>query len=218
VLRQAAQVEHLARGQHAVAVGARERRHERGGAGADQQRVELHLDVLVVNAREQGVGRRDNAVPGKHAHVHAVHALAHPAALVQRHGACAGQRPAQVDLGKAAREVDTLRLGLADLQHRVGRRQQRLRRDRVGHRAVAAQLVVLDQGDLGAEVGGGGCGGVPGWSATKDGKSHADHRRLSASAPQLPPSTSPRSGPSSRRCAPGAPTWTTLAARRCTSP
>ena len=166
MLGQVAQVEHLARGQHAVAVGTRERRHERRGAGAHQQRVELHLDVLVVNARAQGVGRCDNTMAGKHAHVHAVHALAHAAALVQRHGAGAGQRAAQVDLGEAAREVDALLLGLADLQHRVGRRQQRLRRDRVGHGAVAAQLVVLDQGDLGAEVRGGGGGGVPGRSAT----------------------------------------------------
>ena len=67
--------------------------------------------------------------------------------------------------GKPCDEVEPVLLGAGHLEHRVGRRQQRLRRDRVGHRAVPAELIVLDQRDLGAQVRGGRGGGVPGGSA-----------------------------------------------------
>src|SRR6476661_5748680 len=53
-------------------------------------------------------GRGVVTAPGQHAHVHAVHALPHAAALVECDGTGAGQRPAKVDLGESAGEVDAL--------------------------------------------------------------------------------------------------------------
>ena len=169
VLGQVAQVEHLARGQHAVAVGARERRHERERRRCTPaaRRTATSMSWSSTSTCAAVSADVTTTVAGQHADVHAIHALAHAAALVQRDGAGAGQRAAQVDLaGSRARSRRPSSSAWLIFEHRVGRRQQRLGRDRVGHGAVAAELVVLDQGDLGAEVGGGGCGGVPGRSAT----------------------------------------------------
>ena len=100
--------------QHPAGVRARERRHERRRAGADQQGVELRprgrWPSTVVDQR---VRAGDTAAAGQHPHVHAVHPLAHAAALVQRDGPRPGQRAAQVDLREALREVDPVVLGPA---------------------------------------------------------------------------------------------------------
>ena len=54
----------------------------------------------------------------------------------------------------------------SDVEHRIGGRQQGLGRNRVGHRAVAAELVVFDEGDVCTEVRCGYGGRVPGGSTT----------------------------------------------------
>ena len=134
--------------------------------------------VAAVHVCDQLVRAGDAAAAGQDAHVHAVHALAHAAALVQRDGPRPGERPAQVDRRVAVREVEAVLLGPRHLEHRVGGRQERLRRDRVGHRAVAAERHVLDERDVGAQVRGGRGRGVAGRSAAKDDEPHARHRRL----------------------------------------
>ena len=178
VLRQIAELENITRGQHPASVRPNERRHERRRSSAHQQGVERHLKLLPLDGRHQRVRPGDTAAAGQHLDVHAVHPLTHAAALVQRDGPRPGQRAAEVDLRETTSEVDPVVLGPLDLEHRVGRRQQRLRGDRVGHRAVAAELVLLDQGDVGAEVGGGRSGRIAGRSAAKNHKSHARDRRL----------------------------------------
>ena len=111
-------------------------------------------------------GPGDAALAGQHLDVHPIHPLAHTAALVQGDGTGAGQRTAQVDDRHPAHEVNPVLLGPRDVEHRVGRRQQRLARDRIGHRAVAAELLLLDQRDVGAEERGSCRSRVPGRSST----------------------------------------------------
>ena len=122
--------------------------------------------------RDERVRAGDAPTAREHAHVHAVHALAHAAALVQGDGPRPGERAAQVDRRVALHEVEPVLLGARHLEHRVGGREQRLRRDRVGHRAVPAERQLLDQRHLAAHVRGRRGGGVSGGSAAKDDELH----------------------------------------------
>ena len=131
------------------------------GAGTHQQRVELHLVVALVDLHGQRVGAR--------------HPAAAPAAPARscrpsahaRHGSGAGRPPAP---GPAC-AAGSPRAGRARSRARPRRRGPRssiasavvssvFGRDRVRHRAVAAKLILLDQRDVRAEVGGGDGGGV----------------------------------------------------------
>ena len=116
VLGQIAQLEHLTRGQHAAGVGMGELGDERRRAGAHEQRVELDLVVALVHLHGQRVGAGDPAATGQHPHVHAVHPLAHAAALVQRDRPRTGERAAQVHARQAVHEVEPVVDGAGDVR------------------------------------------------------------------------------------------------------
>ena len=125
-----------------------------------------------LGGRDQHAVALDRALAVDDRGLDQVEALAHAARLVLADEARVRLGAQQVDARAAVLEDEAARLGALDLGHRRGDLQQRLRRDAVGHRPVAAERHAVDDRDLGAERGGGRRGGVAGRAGSEDQEAH----------------------------------------------
>ena len=101
-----------------------------------------------------------------------VEALAYGSRLVRGKPAGVGDRAQQVDVGTPVLEADADALGVLDGRHHRRRVQQRLRRDRVGERAVAPETASLDHGHARADRRRSTRSGIPGRAAAEDHEAH----------------------------------------------
>ena len=172
LLGQVVQAEHVARVEHALVVDLGERRLPRRGAGADEQVVVLEPLRAALGRRDQHAVALDRALAVDDRGLDQVEPLAHAARLVLPDEAGMRLGAQQVDARAPVLEDDAARLGALDLGHRRGDLQQRLGRDAVRHRPVAAERHAVDDRDLGAERGGGRGGGVAGRAGSEDQEAH----------------------------------------------
>ena len=164
-------------------VDLRERRLPRRGAGAHEQMVVLDPLRAALGRRDQHAVALDGALAVDDRGLDQVEPLAHAARLVLPDEAGVRLGAQQVDARPAVLEDEAARLGAIDLGHRRGDLEQRLRRDAVRHRPVAAERHAVDDRDLGAERGGGRGGGVSGRAGSEDQEAHLLTARQSSQLP-----------------------------------
>ena len=181
LLGQLVQAEHVAGVEHALVVDLGERRLPRRGAGAHEQMVVLEPLRAALGRRDEHAVALDRPLAVDDRGLDQVEPLAHAARLVLPDEAGMRLGAQQVDARAAVLEDEAARLGALDLGHRRGDLEQRLRRDAVGHRPVAAERHAVDDRDLGAERGGGRGGGVAGRAGSEDQEAHllTGHRVVS---------------------------------------
>ena len=146
----------------------RMRRH-RPGAGGDDRLLEAQ--GLAVHLH--GLGAGEAGVAQEHVHPQLAEALHRVVvADVGADAAHAFHHRGEVHL-HVVRPADAEQAGVADLRHHARRADDALGRDAADVQAVAAQVVALDQGDLGAQAGGARRGHQPG-------RAGADHHQVVA--------------------------------------
>ena len=161
VLGQRVHPEDVVAGHDALAVRgqAGQRLHPRPGGKDDVGRVE---DAVAATARGAVLARLadldlaravEPAAPGHPGHLVLVDERLEPRPQPLDDGVAPGGHRRVVD-GRLARQDQAVVLGVVDAVREVGRLEQRLRRDAAAMEARAADLVVVDEGDLEPELAG----------------------------------------------------------------
>ena len=164
--------EHVARVEHALVIDLGERRLPGSGAGTDEQVVVLERARTALGRHDEHAVALDGALAVDDRGLDQIEALAHTARLVLSDEARVRHGAQQIHVRAPVLEDDAARLRALDLGHRRGHLQQRLGRNAVGHRPVAAQRHAVDDRDLGAQRGGGRGGGIAGRAGSQDHEAH----------------------------------------------